>query len=204
MQSNGGQGVGNDWAYFGCFANSTTGLTAYETQGACFELADAAPPAFDQLVRIIGFGTTDSSVPPEWHRAQKSHSGPYVGLSGNALDYQADTTGGNSGSPVLLSTTGQAIGIHTHGGCSSGANHGTAVQHPALQAALANPQGVCIPLPDPADVNDDGVVDVGDVLQILGAWGDCPAPCPPTCAEDVDESCAVDVTDLLAALAAWG
>ena len=26
------------------------------------------------------------------------------------------------------------------------------------------------------DVNGDGVVDVVDLLQMLGEWGDCPAP----------------------------
>ena len=58
-----------------------------------------------------------------------------------------DTTGGNSGSPVIDDTTGEAIGIHTHGGCfnGGGANAGTWANHPGLQAALANPQGVCIP-----------------------------------------------------------
>src|SRR5690606_2557474 len=65
--------------------------------------------------------------------------------TGMALRYQADTTGGNSGSPVIDDSTGLAIGIHTHGGCtsSSGANAGTAIEHPALQAALADPKGVC-------------------------------------------------------------
>src|SRR5690606_4743604 len=33
LQSNGGQGVGNDWAYFGVFDNSTTGLTPHQANG---------------------------------------------------------------------------------------------------------------------------------------------------------------------------
>ena len=35
--------------------------------------------------------------------------------------------GGNSGSPVIHEETGHAVGVHTHGGCSSGGNHGTRV-----------------------------------------------------------------------------
>jgi hypothetical protein len=61
----------------------------------------------------------------------------------NALAYTADTTGGNSGSPVILEATGQVIGVHTHGGCTStsGSNKGTASNRSdwiaARQATLA-------------------------------------------------------------------
>jgi hypothetical protein len=53
----------------------------------------------------------------------------------------------------------------------------------------------------PADVNDDGAVNITDLLVVLATWG----PCPPTgdCFGDVDASGAVDVLDLLAVLAAW-
>ncbi len=145
VQSNGGQGIGNDWAYFGCFPNSNTGLTPFEAQQAAFDLADAAPPVQGQQIRITGYGTVSSPVPLTWNQVQKTHVGPYVTSSGTTVQYQTDTTGGNSGSPVIDESTGLAIGIHTHGGCGSsgGANSGTAIQHPGLQAALANPQGVC-------------------------------------------------------------
>jgi hypothetical protein len=56
----------------------------------------------------------------------------------------------------------------------------------------------------PADINDDLVVDVLDLLLALGAWGPCPGDCPPTCAADTNDDCAVDVIDMLAVLAAWG
>ncbi len=145
VQSNGGQGIGNDWAYFGCFPNSNTGLTPFEAQQAAFDLADAAPPVQGQQIRITGYGTVSSPVPLTWNQVQKTHVGPYVTSSGTTVQYQTDTTGGNSGSPVIDESTGLAIGIHTHGGCGSsgGENSGTAIQHPGLQAALASPQGVC-------------------------------------------------------------
>lgn len=60
--------------------------------------------------------------------------------------------------------------------------------------------GLFCPQPCPADVSQDGNVNVTDLLSLLGKWGTCGAPCP----EDIDESGAVNVTDLLALLAAWG
>jgi len=145
LQSNGGQGTGNDWAYFGVFDNSTTGLSPYNANGGvAFDLT--TPPAVNgQNIRITGNGSTTSPVSPTWYLVQKTHAGPYFSLTGTTVRYQTDTTGGNSGSPVILDGTNQAIGIHTHGGCNStgGSNIGTGANHTGLQAALANPQGVC-------------------------------------------------------------
>jgi len=50
-----------------------------------------------------------------------------------------------------------------------------------------------------ADVNFDGVVDVLDLLAVLGAWGPC-----EDCDEDVNGDDVVDVLDLLAVLSQWG
>jgi len=148
VQSNGGQGVGDDWAYFGCFPNSNTGLTPGEAQEAYYTLSTPPPSGFSQDIRITGYGTVSAPVSMTWYQVQKTHVGPYVTFSGTTLGYQTDTTGGNSGSPVVIMETGQAIGIHTHGGCnySGGENNGTGLNHTGVQTALANPQGVCIPM----------------------------------------------------------
>ncbi len=54
------------------------------------------------------------------------------------------------------------------------------------------------------DLNGDGAVAVADLLGVLGAWGPCPAPCPPTpCAADFDDDCQVGVIDLLILLGQW-
>ncbi len=145
QQSNGGLGVGNDWGYLGVFPNSNTGLKPWQVSGTWFTLNNANPTA--SQARVTGYGSVSSPVSCTWYAVQKTHAGPFVGLSSTTLNYGMDTTGGNSGSPVIDEATGNAIGIHTHGGCSSsgGANAGTWANHPALQAALANPQGVCIP-----------------------------------------------------------
>ncbi len=152
IQSNGGGGVGNDWAYFGCFPNSTTGLTPFQGQGGSYILSP--PPAVSgQTIRITGYGTTDPPVSPTWNQVQKTHTGPYYSFGGTTVRYVVDTTGGNSGSPIINEDTGFAIGIHTHGGCSSGANSGTGSNRSALQNALANPLGVCALVP-PAIISE--------------------------------------------------
>ena len=132
---------GNDWAYFGVFPNSTTGATALQSQGARYTLA-APPPVSGQTMRVTGYGS-DSS-PPTHNSVQQTSIGPHVG-TGNFLQYAADTEGGNSGSPVIWEETGLAVAIHTNGGCgqTGGANSGTSVTLPSLQAALANPMGLC-------------------------------------------------------------
>jgi hypothetical protein len=52
--------------------------------------------------------------------------------------------------------------------------------------------------PCPADVNNDGMVDVLDLLAVLAAWGAAGGP------EDINGDGIVDVLDLLALLGAWG
>lgn len=52
----------------------------------------------------------------------------------------------------------------------------------------------------PADINNDNTVNVFDLLDLLAAWGSCPA----RCAADLDSNGTVNVFDLLALLAEWG
>jgi len=56
----------------------------------------------------------------------------------------------------------------------------------------------------PGDITGDGVVNVGDFLELLSAWGACHAPCPPDpCPADLDGDCTVGVLDFLVLLANW-
>jgi V8-like Glu-specific endopeptidase len=135
-------GVGADWRYFGVLPNSTTGLTPVQAYAVFHRLASAMPPADARTIRITGYGTTSAPVSPTWNGVQKTHAGPLASVSGNRVRYNVDTTGGNSGSPILDELTGLAIGVHTHAGCSSGGNQGTAITRADLQAALAAPLGV--------------------------------------------------------------
>ena len=51
----------------------------------------------------------------------------------------------------------------------------------------------------PADLNNDDVVDVSDLLEVLSEWGACGA-----CPADINGDGLVAVGDLLAVLDAWG
>ena len=153
IQSNGGQGIGLDGAQFFTAPNSTTNLHARFAQQAAYTLAAAAPAAASgQTLRVTGYGTTSGTgLSLTLSQVQKTHTGPFVSRSATSLQYAVDTTGGNSGSPVVLESDGKAIGIHTHAGCTStgGANNGTAIEYPVLQGYLANPVAGCFPFIPP-------------------------------------------------------
>lgn len=58
----------------------------------------------------------------------------------------------------------------------------------------------------PGDVTGDGVVNVDDLLAVIGSWGPCPMP-PASCDADVAPSNgdgAVNVDDLLMVIGNWG
>ena len=50
----------------------------------------------------------------------------------------------------------------------------------------------------------NGLVNIDDLLTVIGHWGPCPAPCPPTCVGDVDGNCVVNIDDLLLVIGHWG
>jgi hypothetical protein len=138
-------GIGSDWGYFGVFANSNTGLFPHQKQGAWYTLTP--PPAFGggQTIRITGYGV--DSTPSQNNQVQQTSTGPWTLLSGSRLEYQVDTEGGNSGSPVIHESSGLVIGVHTNAGCStsgSGSNSGTGRNNPNWSAAMASPKGVCL------------------------------------------------------------
>jgi PKD repeat protein len=126
---NGGQG--NDWGVFTIQPNALGELPYTKFGHFTLGFFTAAVGA---TTRITGYGST--SVPTTNH-IQQTHTGPYMGTNGTSITYQTDTTGGNSGSVVIHEPTGQAIGIHTHGGCGSsgGANSGTTTLNAGFQAA---------------------------------------------------------------------
>ncbi|MCH8165871.1 MAG: hypothetical protein IH889_09715 [Planctomycetes bacterium] len=56
---------------------------------------------------------------------------------------------------------------------------------------------------NPADLNQDGIVGIVDLLILLAAWGPCPDP-PEPCPADLDGDGTVGILDLLILLASWG
>ena len=164
--------IGNDWAYFGVFDNTDTGMSPGQSYGVHHDLAASPPSSDGRPIRITGYGSTTSPVPASWYLVQKTHVGPLVSLSGNVVRYQTDTSGGNSGSAILDDNNQTAIGIHTNAGCHSGggSNQGTSLFNSDLQNALANPRGVCLPrdiqaslLFEPTHIDPQG----GDVVTLV-------------------------------------
>ncbi len=131
-------GVGADWAVARTVRNSNTGLYPGERQGSWYALGTVPGAPSGNTIRITGYGTTASPVDPSWNQVQKTHTGGLSVVGSTNLGYATDTTGGNSGSPILHENTGLAIGIHTHGGCSStgGYNSGTRIDRADLQTAI--------------------------------------------------------------------
>ena len=134
-------GVGNDWGVIEAYPNSNTNLLPIQAQGSYWNLAQDLGP---DSIRITGCGTT--SPANERNRVQQTHLGPNANSSGTTLRYRTDTTGGNSGSPVIDEATGLAIGVHSHGGCTStgGNNNGTSFFNTAFWNAVE--QGIPVEL----------------------------------------------------------
>lgn len=135
-------GTGNDWGVFTIQPNALGELPYTKFGHYTLGFFTAAVGA---TTRITGYGST--SVPTT-NQIQQTHTGPYMGTNGTSITYQVDTTGGNSGSVVIHEPTGQAIGIHTHGGCSSGggANSGTTTLNAGFQAAYATTCEPAVPV----------------------------------------------------------
>lgn len=124
-------GIGNDWGTFEVFNNANTGLQPIQAQGASFTVVQNLNPP---NIRITGYGVDSGTS----NQIQQTHVGPNAGSSGTTMRYRTDTEGGNSGSPVIDDANGTAVGVHTHGGCTStgGNNSGTATTNTAFWNAL--------------------------------------------------------------------
>ncbi|MFC2119949.1 T9SS type A sorting domain-containing protein, partial [Bacteroidota bacterium] len=139
-------GVGNDWGTFEVFPNSVTGLMPIVAQGAFWPLVQDLGP---DSIRITGYGV--DGPPPGFgngardstNQTQQTNIGPNAGSSGTTMRYVTDTQGGNSGSPIIDELTGNAVGVHTHGGCNSGGgnNNGTSTFNTAFWIAVEQGAG---------------------------------------------------------------
>ncbi|MHA7059566.1 T9SS type A sorting domain-containing protein [Aquimarina sp. M1] len=132
----------NDWAVFEGFANSQTGQTPIQGQGASYNVVQDNPGA---NITITGFGT-DTGID---NQTQQIHTGPLSSTTNTFVRYRTDTTGGNSGSPIIDTATGNAVGVHAYGGCSGsgGSNSGERATIPAFWNAM----GLGTPPPPPSE-----------------------------------------------------
>lgn len=148
-----GQGLGKDWSVFTVGPNANTGLTPFEAQGGFFRTTDGNPTAGSSTIRITGMGLDNTPPGSTGNRnaqnfTNQTDTGGYVGESSSGNDiwhrYAVDTTGGNSGSPIIWNNNGFTIGIHTNAGCAAdgtGANNGTSFEVNALETAIDNHPG---------------------------------------------------------------
>lgn len=116
-------GTGNDWGFLRLNLNNQ-GETASSLVGH-YDLGFYIPTV-GTPIRITGYGSASGTR----NSTLKTHAGALANATtGTTLRYTADTTGGNSGSPVIDDSTGLAIGIHTHAGCNAtgGSNQGTSI-----------------------------------------------------------------------------
>ncbi len=137
-----GQGLGKDWAVFDVFGNDNSRKGPHQVQGF-FRMTNGNPTTGASTMRITGFGT-DTTPNLTRNQTQQTHTGPYRGENSAGGDiwhtYQVDTTGGNSGSPIIWNNNGFTVGIHTNAGCGnpvgSSANSGTSFEHNPLENSL--------------------------------------------------------------------
>jgi V8-like Glu-specific endopeptidase len=117
-------GIGDDYVVFRTTTNPQTGRYAGDAQGHYEVTFDR--PRRGQTIRITGYGRDDE---PTRSFAQQTHTGKIERMNGATLSHSADTMGGNSGSSIILESSKEIIGIHTHGGCrsNSGTNKGTLI-----------------------------------------------------------------------------
>lgn len=139
------QTIGADWGVNTVGRNSNTGLLPTEANGGqYYNLGPVPSSPSGQTIRITGYGSV-SLISPTLNLVQKTHTGGMQnGANPTALRYGTDTTGGNSGSPVIHENSGNVIGVHTHAGCSSsgGGNQGTRIDRSDFESAIADAQRI--------------------------------------------------------------
>lgn len=122
-------GIGDDWAF--CRVNNNSlGEQPHELYGT--HQLDFRIPSGTPTLRVTGYGTDTGTT----NQTNQTSTGPYVSNIGTRLQYAVDTTGGNSGSPVIDEASGNAVGIHTNAGCTStgGSNSGTSITNSAFRS----------------------------------------------------------------------
>lgn len=124
-------GVGQQWAVIKLLANEVTGTHAGKAQGY-FSIA-SKKAAKNTPIKVIGFGHASSHADADiLNFAQQSSQGVIgkgVLFMTSILEHTADTTSGSLGAPIINLTTGEVLGVSTHGGCQGNysTNSGTSI-----------------------------------------------------------------------------
>lgn len=147
--------IGDDWAVFSVEPNSITGLTPYQAQNASFNVEQTTTPG---NLQVIGFGKDTEAARCY---ASQSSSGTYEGLNGTIIKHKCDTEVGNSGSPIINTSTGKVVGIHTNGTCAAlGYNQGTSTYNTSLWNALGASSTITVD-----QKREDGTIITGSTIK---------------------------------------
>lgn len=129
-----GSGIGNSWAVVKLKANEVTGRSAGDAQDI-LKVISKKPKKSDKIIVVQhSYALPDTyevkyegQIPNPYgdvmHYAQQASRGELVKagifLIPEILEYNADTYAGSGGAPIINETTGELIGINTHGGCGA-------------------------------------------------------------------------------------
>lgn len=127
-------GIGSNWAVIKLKENAHTGKAAGEVQGF-YKIISKKPQTHDPIKVIqYSYALSDASYVREGdslpnplgeilHFAQSEASGELIKagifLIPDILEYDADTSYGAWGAPIINRETNELIGINTHGGCNA-------------------------------------------------------------------------------------
>jgi len=188
----------NQWGVSGQKINATTGARVWGDAAITYVPFNSLQNSFVRTVALPGGGAIVSFI-------------DRAGASAQIKTMKVDSAGATTWTPAILdvcalssgksrlfaaSNAGGSRAFLTWGDARTDAND--------IYAQCVNLNGS---LGNPGDVNDDGVVDVVDLLAVIGGWGACPKS-PTFCAGDLaappvgDD--VIDVQDLLAVIGGWG
>ena len=147
-------------------------LSGFNFGGYAFDVDESG----DIVVGACGFGwDRDAFI---WMQ-----SSGMVKLDTWLADQGVDVSGWDLGSATAISDNGKVIA-------------GWGFGPDGMQGWVVELEG-----DSPADINNDGVVGVDDLLLVIGGWG----PCGPfICPADINDDGMVGVDDLLAVIQDWG
>ena len=121
-------GVGEDWAAVVLGTNGD-GDRPYDLYGTHHEMATSMPGG-TPTIQVVGYGD-DLDECTRADTLQESY-GPLVAVQPTSLEFEADVTFGNSGSPIMQVGTNRILGLATHCPCP---NLGTRIDHPGFVVA---------------------------------------------------------------------
>lgn len=186
--------AGSQWAYYGqpATCNYATGGT---NSGQMLSAPIALPAvSLGGSINVSFCYTLQTEPSPEYDQARFSVlGGPTTLLTDSAAQWTTFSSN-------LTAYAGQTVTLRWHFDtfdASFNNFRGWQVNNIRITVTTLqceDPAPLC-----PSDLNNDGVVDVSDLLVLFANWGPC-----GVCSSDINSDGVVDVSDLLLLLGSWG